>query len=274
MGEAISRQELVARVETVRWYHSLHLPHGIVTPGSFDTADELARVPFPASLDGKRCLDVATSDGFWAFEMERRGAAEVVAIDVPPERMDWPGNASPKPSGFDASEEAPQRGFEIAHEALNSRVIRRELSAYELSPEVIGEFDFVFVGSVLLHLRDPVGALAGIARVLRGEVLSVDAVSLPLTVLHPGKPVARLDAPDWPLWWGPNLQAYRRYFGAARLQILAGGRPFFLKRGLAYCPAYGAAVTDTVPRFHRNPKRALAARIGNVHAWVRATAIR
>ncbi len=29
-----------------------------------------------------RALDVATFDGFWAFEMERRGASEIVAIDL------------------------------------------------------------------------------------------------------------------------------------------------------------------------------------------------
>jgi tRNA (mo5U34)-methyltransferase len=257
-------------VASVTWYHSLPLPHGLITPGSFDTRDELVRVPFPTSLEGKRCLDVATSDGFWAFEMERRGAAEVLAIDVPPERMDWPGKARPKQQAPGSGNLPPRRGFEIAHEALQSRVQWRELSTYDLSPELIGEFDFVFVGSLLLHLRDPVAALSGIARVLRGELLSVDAISLPLSLLHPRKPVARFEAPEWPLWWGPNLQAYRRFFGAAGLQIRSSGRPFFLKKGPAYCAAYGTEPTDRYPRFYLHPKQAAAAWVGNVHAWVQA----
>src|SRR6266550_5316267 len=97
VSESTSSPDLARRVARVTWYHSLRLPNGIVTPGSFDTLDELVHVPFPTSLAGKRCLDVATSDGFWAFEMERRGAAEVIATDVLPSRLDWPGNAPSPP---------------------------------------------------------------------------------------------------------------------------------------------------------------------------------
>ena len=70
---------LEREVREVAWYHTMRLPQGIVTPGNFNTLEELERVPLPSSLDGRRCLDVGTADGFWAFEMERRGAAEVVA---------------------------------------------------------------------------------------------------------------------------------------------------------------------------------------------------
>ncbi|PWU24508.1 MAG: TIGR04290 family methyltransferase, partial [Candidatus Rokuibacteriota bacterium] len=31
-------------------------------------------MPWPAALSGQRWLDVGTMGGFWAFEMERRGA--------------------------------------------------------------------------------------------------------------------------------------------------------------------------------------------------------
>jgi hypothetical protein len=33
------------------------------------------RLPWPSSLAGMRCLDIGTMDDFWAFELERRGAA-------------------------------------------------------------------------------------------------------------------------------------------------------------------------------------------------------
>ena len=33
-------------------------------------------------MAGMRRLDSGTTDGFWAFELERRGAGEVVASDV------------------------------------------------------------------------------------------------------------------------------------------------------------------------------------------------
>jgi hypothetical protein len=54
-------RSLAERVAGVSWYHTLQLGE-IETPGNFDTPGELARVPFPKSLAGKRCLDVATAD--------------------------------------------------------------------------------------------------------------------------------------------------------------------------------------------------------------------
>src|SRR5436190_1863508 len=53
-------------------------------------------------------------------------------------------------------------GFEIAREALGSRVERVVASVYDLSPQRLGKFDVVVCGSLLLHLRDPVGALGAI----------------------------------------------------------------------------------------------------------------
>src|SRR5262249_20625446 len=58
------------------WYHTLELAPGVLTPGWVDVRPVVPRVPIPASLAGLRVLDVGTWDGFWAFEMERRGASE------------------------------------------------------------------------------------------------------------------------------------------------------------------------------------------------------
>src|SRR5579872_3409662 len=78
-------------IAAMPWYHTIELPGGIVTPGEYDHRPIVSKVPLPERLDGLRCLDVGTHDGFWAFEMERRGAAEVVAIDVEdPSELDWP----------------------------------------------------------------------------------------------------------------------------------------------------------------------------------------
>ena len=74
---------LADRVAARDWYHTLELAPGVVTPGWFDLRDMPDKVGLPASLAAQRCLDVGTFDGFWAFAMERRGAAEVVAADVP-----------------------------------------------------------------------------------------------------------------------------------------------------------------------------------------------
>ena len=252
-------------VEDVAWYHTIRLPGGVVTPGLYDTLGELERVPFPADLAGKRCLDVGTADGFWAFEMERRGAEEVVAVDVDdPEGYDWPAGASER-RAFAEAHPNHRKAFGIAHEALGSKVERRDLRVYELDAGEVGRFDFVFMGSLLLHLRDPVAALAAVRGVLDGTLLSVDSVSPALTLLHPRQPVARLEAPGWPLWWVMNVACYRRLFGAAGLQVAGSGRPFFVRSGPGY---------RFKPRVDRpllgGAQRLLAERRGIPHCWVAA----
>jgi hypothetical protein len=159
-------------------------------------------------------------------------------------------------------------GFDIAHEAFDSGVLWREQSVYDLTPESIGEFDFIFVGSLLGHVRDPVAALAAISCVLRGEMLSVDFISAQLTLRHPLQPVAQLEAEGWPLWWVPNLRAYRQLFGAAKLEIIASGRPFFVKRGRGYSGAYDQEDARESPL--TRIRHTVSGQLGNLHAWVRA----
>ena len=66
-----------------RWYHTIELCRGVYTRNAeFDHRSIVDCVGLPRSLAGKTALDVGTADGFWAFEMERRGADHVVAIDV------------------------------------------------------------------------------------------------------------------------------------------------------------------------------------------------
>src|SRR3954452_4256820 len=62
------------------WWHVIDLPDGSTTPGAWDLRPLSEELPWP-DVHGKRCLDIGTADGFWAFEMERRGAAEVLATD-------------------------------------------------------------------------------------------------------------------------------------------------------------------------------------------------
>src|SRR4051812_33467824 len=123
----------------------MELPGGTVTPGYFDTRRAASIVPLPSSLRGKRCLDVGTYDGFWAFEMERRGAAEVVAIDVlDHRRWDWPGDTTRAAVDAIGGPKAQSiAAFDHARDALGSQVERRDLSVYDLSPERVGEFDVV-----------------------------------------------------------------------------------------------------------------------------------
>src|SRR3954447_2697747 len=201
----------------VQWYHTLELPDGTVTPGWFDLRALPDRL-LPASLAGRRCLDVGTFDGFWAFAMERRGAAEVVAVDLlDPRQWDWPA-AAPVLDEIAARKRGD--GFLLVREALGSRVERLERSVYNLAPGGIGSFDFVYVGSLLLHLRDPVRALERVRRVCRGVLLVVDAIDPVLSALHPLKPLAGLDGVGRPWWWLPNAAGLRQMVEVAGFETI------------------------------------------------------
>jgi tRNA (mo5U34)-methyltransferase len=224
--------DLAVRVEAEQWYHTLELAPGIETPGWFDLRPIVKRIPFPESLEGKRCLDVGTFDGFWAFEMERRGA-EVVGIDVlDPLQWDWPAGVPQSVIEDIGERKRGGAGFELVAQAIGSSVERRELSIYDVDPDEIGQFDLIYFGSLLLHLRDPVKALMKARDVCSDQLIVCDAIS-PLYSLFP-RPIAGLDGVDRPWWWRPNVRALERMVEAAgfqrvsttRLRMPAGrGRP-------------------------------------------------
>jgi len=154
-----------------------------------------AQMPWPLSLTGQRCLDVGTMDGFWAFEMERRGAAEVVATDITEASgQDLPVRKRGRRAGIARGET-----FRIAAEVLGSKAVFRSRNVYDLDPAEDGEFDLVFMGYVLQMLRDPLRGLEAIRGICRGRVIVLDTVSLPLSLLP--APLARLNARRGALEW-------------------------------------------------------------------------
>ena len=198
--------DLLAQVRGLSWYHTIELPGGVVTPGQFDHRELLARYGFPARLDGKRALDVATFNGFWAFHMESLGA-DVVAIDLD-DPKDWDFPTPLQPHVESMADQAPiGRGFQIASAALGSKVQRVGRSVYDLDPDVDGTFDFVHCGDVLVHLRRPLRALEAIRSVTTGELLLSDGIDLDLPRGAFGPTTQYLGGWDDVVWWVPSLDA-------------------------------------------------------------------
>src|SRR5690349_6009710 len=95
---------------------------GLRPPGLFDHRGSMEHYPIPERLDGLRVLDVATFDGYWAFEFERRGAREVVAIDIDRVAdLDLPAAVRASMSETQLSQRIG-KGFAIAADALGSNV--------------------------------------------------------------------------------------------------------------------------------------------------------
>jgi tRNA (mo5U34)-methyltransferase len=218
----------------------------------------------PQSLAGKRCLDVATSNGFWAFEMEKREASEVVAIDIgDPSEADWP--------AFDpiAETEFPSAavGFGAAKRALGSKVERHEMSVYDLTEDEFGMFDFVFIGSVLLHLRDPVRALMAVRGVVTEELVLNESISIPLSILRPHSPAARMIGEGGSNWWVPNRAGLRQMVRSAGFEVTEIGRTYVLRWGAGAPRAW----TRTVEGGRvRGLVRTLGRRLGIPHVGLRA----
>lgn len=124
------------------WFHNLEL-HGIQTAPEHFLGD-YPRCKFerfcalvPNDLSGQSVLDVGCNAGFYAFEMKRRGAERVVAID---------------------SDRRYLQQARLAAEVLQVEVEFREMSVYQVHA-LCERFDLVVFMGVLYHLRHPLLAL-------------------------------------------------------------------------------------------------------------------
>jgi tRNA (mo5U34)-methyltransferase len=211
-----------------RWYHTIELRDGVVTPGWFDLRSTIGRLPWP-DVTGKRCLDVGPYDGQIAFELERRGAREVIAADIG-DFSGWDFALRDRASASRFFQEFvgddPGAGFKIAKRILGSSVERIELSVYDLDPERVGTFDVVTCGSLLLHLRDPVRALEAIRSVCAGQFLSAEQIDLPLTVLRRRTPAARFQSGNRCQWWISNAAGHAALVRSAGFRISKRIRPY------------------------------------------------
>ena len=218
------------------WYHTIDVAPGVETPGWFDLRPIVDRMPWP-DVAGKRCLDVGPYDGFLAFELERRGASEVVAADIgDPSEWDWAVLLREKgPETLARIVGAdPGAGFKVARELLGSRVERVEISAYDLSPERVGAFDVVTCGSLMLHLKDPIRALEAIRSVCGERFLSAETIDVGLTLRSPRRPAAVQRGGADGQWWIPNPVGHRRMLESAGFEIERRSRPYAIPLGPAH----------------------------------------
>jgi tRNA (mo5U34)-methyltransferase len=214
------------------WYHTIDLAPSVATPGWFDLRPVLEQMPWP-DVRGKRCLDIGTFDGFLAFELERRGAAEVVAIDVEDHLLwDWPPDYRDKDLPRDPGFSGPPKGagFRLVKELLDSKVEWRPLNVYDLDPADIGTFDVVVMGTLLLHLRDPLRALEAVRRVTSGHFLSSEQIEVGLTLRARHKPLFTLNGSGgFCQWFNFNAAGHERLLFAAGFGIEQRSRPYVVR---------------------------------------------
>lgn len=200
-----------ARVEQQAWYHTMEIAPGLVTKGWFDLRPHLDSYGLPRRMDGMRVLDVGTWDGFWAFEMERRGA-DVVALDVDHE---WEYDIPPRRRPQEYPDTYRGSGFDLAKEIAGSAVERVHCNIYDATPELLGTFDLVFCGTVLLHVRDQLLALERLATLCHGRFVFADEYDRVSSLLP--FPVARYhaDREAAVVFWLPSKTTWKRMIWTA-----------------------------------------------------------
>ena len=189
------------------WWHSFELPGGEIIQG-VNTLESLkhriAQFPIPEDLRGKRVLDIGAWDGWFSFEIERRGA-EVVALDC------W---------------DNPR--FREIHSIYGSRVDYRVMDVMDVSPESIGRFDIVLFFGVLYHVKHPLMALEKICAITT-DIVAVDSYILRENLDSQAQPVLEFYETDemegrTDNWCAPNLSclmAMCRTAGFARVELRA-----------------------------------------------------
>ena len=138
-SDALLREQIDALGD---WFHNLDLAGTPTAPNHFlgnyprckweGFADSL-----PEDLSGRTVLDLGCNAGFYAFEMKRRGAERVLAVDSDPRYL------------------AQAR---LASKVLDLDIELRQLSIYEIQ-QLKEKFDLVLFLGVLYHLRHPLLAL-------------------------------------------------------------------------------------------------------------------
>lgn len=187
-------------------------PVGRQGAGDLRSVDGL--LPWP-NVRGKRCLDLGTTDGYLAFEMERRGASEVVALHLD----------GPAPPATASATSAP---FRVAAEMLGSRVEWRSGDLALLELEAVGSFDVVACGRLLTRVPDPVATLRAAHRVTAGMLLSIEEIDLWLSVVARGKPLLTFQGASR---FGFNGAAHKRVLQAAGFAVERVSGPFVLPGG-------------------------------------------
>jgi tRNA (mo5U34)-methyltransferase len=204
------------------WFHNLVLD-GIATAPDHFLGDypahkfERFSAALPADLAGQSVLDIGCNAGFYAFEMKRRGAARVVALDSDPRYL------------------AQAR---LAAEVLGHDIELRELDIYRIA-ELGERFDLVIFMGVLYHLRHPLLALDLLHdhvvgdRLLFQSMLRGSMVIAPVAPDYPFEETAIFErtghpamyfvehryAGDWTNWWIPNRAAVEAMLRSAGFAI-------------------------------------------------------
>ncbi|MHB1834685.1 MAG: class I SAM-dependent methyltransferase [Solirubrobacteraceae bacterium] len=199
-------------VDDCYFYHAMDIPgHGFVS-GSWDLRGREDEYLGGTSFANCRVLEIGPASGYLTFHIERCGG-RVVAIDLPAGH-NW--NMVPHAGLADGATDRwqdlirqMQNGFWFAHRRYRSKAQVHYGDVHAL-PHALGRFDVAVMGSILLHVKDPLGVVEACARISDRVVI---------TDIHcpelDGCPVQRLyptsEVPEWDTWWRFSAELFVRF---------------------------------------------------------------
>lgn len=161
---------LEERILAKTWFYRFQLPSGRVTEsydgGALDAIhatrlamlEEVLGRAFGPSLAGHRAIDIACHQGWFASQLARRGADEVLAVDARAEHV------------------ADTRLIAEALGLGNLRV--QQTDVHDLEQAQLGRFDLVLMLGLIYHLENPIGALRR-ARALTRRLCVIETQVVP-----------------------------------------------------------------------------------------------
>jgi O-methyltransferase len=161
---AVAARRVGADLSDFVWYHATELPDGRVLPGAWDLRGHETAYLGGVDVAGKRVLELGPATGYLTFYLERMGAEVVsfeagfdVSIDLLPVRgVDHPEEAlRVMQDTIDRNHDA----WWYLHREFGSKATFVQGNIYDM-PADLGMFDITLVGAILLHLREPWGALS------------------------------------------------------------------------------------------------------------------
>lgn len=199
------------------FYHAMDLPDGreVKAASYWDLRGRFGDYTGHVDLSGKRFLEIGAASGFVSFEAERRGA-EVVSFDMerPEQRQFIPGQGSDLHATATAIEQL-KNAYWLAHASHRSRARAYYGDIYDMSDD-LGSFDIVFLGQVLVHLRDPLRAIEQAAH------RCTDTLIITEGMYRSWRPALRFIGAlpgTYDGWWLASPKLYRQWLGLLGFEV-------------------------------------------------------
>ena len=141
MEKKADRDALLKRVSDYTYYQTIDLGDGVKTPGLplGKVQEQVLSNVYSMDLKGKRVVDLGCANGLFAFEAEKRGPKEILAVDHTRQNI-----------------EAMEQ---VTVPLLSSKVKPVLSNVMDFQSDTYGKFDLVIFAGVLYYLRFPFWAL-------------------------------------------------------------------------------------------------------------------